>query len=52
MITKNERPRTIEGNPDSNDYTAPEVTLLEVTLEKGFATSSVSGTEDWGSLTW
>jgi len=33
-------------------YISPEITVLEITLEKGFATSSASGTEDWGSLTW
>jgi len=33
-------------------YVPPEITVLEITLEKGFATSSASGTEDWGSLTW
>lgn len=33
-------------------YIPPEITVLEITLEKGFATSSASSTEDWESLTW
>ncbi len=33
-------------------YFPPEITVMEMSLEKGFATSSASGTEDWGSLTW
>jgi len=37
---------------DQNKYYSPEIIVLEITLEKGFATSSASATEDWGSLTW
>ena len=37
---------------DQGSYVSPEITILEITLEKGFATSSASGTEDWGSITW
>ena len=33
-------------------YFPPEITVLEITLEKGFAASSASDTEDWGSRTW
>ena len=33
-------------------YIPPVITVLEITLEKGFAASSASDTEDWGSLTW
>ncbi|HOO43378.1 MAG TPA: hypothetical protein PLC77_06640 [Bacteroidales bacterium] len=37
---------------DQGSYVPPEITILEINLEKGFATSSASGTEDWGSITW
>ncbi|MFA7090192.1 MAG: hypothetical protein WC128_09265 [Bacteroidales bacterium] len=35
---------------DQNCYIPPEITVLEITPEKGFAASS--STADWGSLTW
>jgi hypothetical protein len=41
-----------ENQIKQGKYVPPEITVLEITLEKGFATSSASGTEDWGSLTW
>ncbi len=33
-------------------YFPPEITVMEISLEKGFASSSAAGSEDWGSLTW
>jgi len=33
-------------------YISPEITVLELTLEKGFAASSDSVTEDWESSEW
>lgn len=36
--------------PDS--YIPPEITVLDINLEQGFAASSASGTEDWGSISW
>jgi hypothetical protein len=45
-------PEPNESQTDQEGYIPPEITVLEITLEKGFATSSASGTEDWGSLTW
>lgn len=41
-----------ENQIKQGKYVPPEITVLEITLEKGFATSSASGTEDWESLTW
>ncbi len=35
-----------------DSYIPPEITILDVTLEKGFAASSDSTTEDWGSVNW
>jgi hypothetical protein len=36
----------------TNNYIPPEITVLELTLEKGFAASSDSVTEDWTSTDW
>jgi hypothetical protein len=36
----------------TNNYIPPEITVLELTLEKGFAASSYSVTEDWESSEW
>ncbi len=54
MTTKDVCPRTVEDNPDQNNYTIPEITVLEVALEKGFAASAAasSDTTDWDSVTW
>ena len=41
-----------ENQIKQGKYVPPEITVLEITLEKGFATSFASGTEDWGLLTW
>ncbi|MDD4501271.1 MAG: hypothetical protein WC110_11490 [Bacteroidales bacterium] len=51
MNKQDERPRAIEGISDPNSYTAPEITILEVTLEKGFAASD-STVEDLDPDTW
>ena len=45
-------PEQNESLTDQDNYVPPQIIVLEITLEKGFATSSASGTEDWGSLTW
>jgi hypothetical protein len=45
--------QVLSGNrmgPD--DYIPPVITVLEINLEQGFATSSASGSEDWGSINW
>jgi hypothetical protein len=48
----------IENSPKEGKefYDAPEVEIIEVKVEKGFAASEVgsggSGTGDWGSGTW
>jgi hypothetical protein len=52
MVTKKECHGTYEGKTDQDNYQAPEINILEITLEKGFAGSSTSGTEDWGSVSW
>jgi hypothetical protein len=54
MTIKDVCPPTVEGNPDQNNYTTPEITVLEVALEKGFAASAAasSDTTDWSSVTW
>ena len=41
-----------ENQIKQGKYVPPEITVLEITLEKGFAISSASGTEDWGLLPW
>lgn len=48
--SKNSEPN--ESLTDQDNYVPPQIIVLEITLEKGFATSSASGTEDWGSLNW
>ncbi len=50
MVTKNECPDTIAGKADQINYIAPEVTVLELSLEKGFAGSN--GTDDWSPESW
>lgn len=35
---------------DQGRYLPPEIVVIEITLEKGFAASS--STDDWGSTTW
>ncbi|MFA5443355.1 MAG: hypothetical protein WC128_00455 [Bacteroidales bacterium] len=35
-----------------DDYIPPVITVLEINLEQGFATSSASGSEDWDSIIW
>ncbi|MDD3945407.1 MAG: hypothetical protein PHS38_11925 [Bacteroidales bacterium] len=35
---------------ESDSYIPPEITVLEINPEKGFAASS--STDDWGSITW
>jgi len=52
MVTKNECPGAIAGKTDQNNYTAPEITILELTLEKGFAASSDSAPDDWEPTNW
>jgi hypothetical protein len=37
-----------ESDPDK--YLPPEIIVLEITLEKGFAASS--STDDWSPTTW
>ena len=37
---------------DQDSYIPPEITVLVINLEQGFAASSASGTEDWGSISW
>jgi len=39
-----------ENQIKQGKYLPPEIIILEITPEKGFATSS--STDDWGSLTW
>jgi len=51
MNKQDERPRAIEGITVPNDYKAPEITVFEITLEKGFAASD-STVEDLGPDTW
>ena len=52
MVTKQECPATIEGKKHPNNYISPEITILELALEKGFAASSDSSTEDWETANW
>jgi len=37
---------------DQNSYIPPEITVLVIKLEQGFAVSSASGTQDWGFISW
>ena len=37
---------------DQDSYIPPEITVLVINLEQGFAASSASGAEDWGSISW
>ena len=39
-----------ENQIKQGKYVPPEITVLEINLEKGFAASSM--TSDWGSLNW
>ncbi len=52
MVTKKKSPDAIEGKTRQKNYTAPEITISEFTLEKGFAASSDSVTEDWTPSEW
>jgi hypothetical protein len=33
-------------------YISPEITVLDIKLEQGFAASSDSNTADWDSISW
>jgi len=43
-----------ENQIKQGKYVPPEITVLEITLEKGFAASAAasSDTTDWSSVTW
>jgi len=50
MLLAKESSEVIVRETDQGKYLSPEITVLEITPEKGFAASS--STADWGSLTW
>jgi hypothetical protein len=50
MFLAKESSEVIVRETDQGKYLPPEITVLEITPEKGFAASS--STADWGSLTW
>ena len=52
MHEPSNNPEQNESVTDQDNYVPPQIIVLEITPEKGFATSSASGTEDWGSLSW
>ncbi len=43
-------PDLFGSQTEQESYVPPEISVLEINLEKGFAASSM--TSDWGSLNW
>ncbi len=43
-------PDLFGSQTEQEHYVPPEISVLEINLEKGFAASSM--TSDWGSLNW
>jgi hypothetical protein len=50
MFSSKESFEVIVRETDQGNYLPPEIIVLEITPEKGFAASS--STADWGSTTW
>ncbi len=51
-MVSQKKPEVILRATDQCKYLPPEITIFEIILEKGFAASSDSVTEDWGLTTW
>jgi len=41
-----------ENQIKQGKYVPPEITVLDIKLEQGFAASSDSNTADWDSISW
>ena len=41
-----------DSKADQSNYIPPEITVLDIKLEQGFAASSDSNTADWDSISW
>jgi hypothetical protein len=52
MFSAKESSEVIVRETDQGKYLPPEITVLEITLEKGFATSSSVSTIIWGTIAW